>query len=61
MSEPSEEPGTTIPTEFGKHLLSNVPINLFQIRVALKAKLIFEITRLILGNIIKKLESFGLD
>ena len=60
MSEHSEEPGTIIPNGFGRVLLSNVPIILFQSEVALNTKLYLDISRFILGKSIRKFVFLGL-
>ena len=60
MSEYLEEPGMIIPTEFGKHLFSTLPIKQFQIELALNTKLYLDISRLILDKSIKRLIYLGL-
>ena len=60
MSEHAEEPGTIKPVRPGRHLLSNVPINLFQIKLALNIKFIFDMSRFIFGKRIEIFDSLKL-
>ena len=60
MSEHFEEPVTIMPSEFGEHLLSSLPIKLFQIDDELYTKFNLDTSRLILGKSIKKFLVLGL-
>ena len=50
-SEPFTEPGTIIPSEFGKHLFSNLSISAFHMDNAWKTKLYFTVSILAFGRI----------